>query len=515
MARMSRGLPQVPVRSQLTGPMGYLYASVVALLGLGAAFAAARYLLLANLSLILLLCVVIVAARTRMSIAVYTATVCFLGYNFFFTRPYYTLVITHVDDLVTVVMFLVVALICSRLATQLASQVESLRLAQQRASALLTLDQRLAGCADAAMVYEAGALALADTIGASVVLLKRDAQRALQVALSVPPGQTLSANEIAAASWNSGPGAQDLLAVADPAAYWVVPLTVGMHDYGAIALLLKGARIGDAQDRRNLALAMSQDIAQALERVRLSEALESTRMQAESERLRNALLASVSHDLRSPLAAIIGSAGTLGEYGQQLGEDDRRQLIDGIVQEGERLDRYIQNLLDMTRLGHGSLTLQRDWVDASELILAAVARLRRLFPDQSITTQMPPDTVLLHVHPALIEQALFNILENAAHFSPPAGTVQLQLTADESQVQIDVGDQGPGIPLAERSQIFDMFYSVSRGDRGNHGTGLGLAICRGMLGAHGGQVQALEAPGGGTLIRVTLPRSPIPVEAAP
>ena len=144
------------------------------------------------------------------------------------------------------------------------------------------------------------------------------------------------------------------------------------------------------------------------------------------------------------------------------------------MHEGERLDRYIQNLLDMTRLGHGTLPLKRDWVDAGELVLAALARLRKFFPAQSVTTPLPDDTLLLYVHPALIEQALFNVLENAAHFSPPDQADayrRVDSVAANCRSKSAIG--GPGIPAEERARIFDMFYSVSRGDRGHHGTGLG------------------------------------------
>ena len=202
---------------------------------------------------------------------------------------------------------------------------------------------------------------------------------------------------------------------------------------------------------------------------------------------------------------MIGAAGTLLDYEKQLPEGERRELLEAILGEGQRLDRYIQNLLDMTRLGHGALTLKRDWVDAGEIVAAAVARMRKQFPETRVDMQLPPGTVLLHVHPALIEQALFNILENAARFSPPDEPVRVMVRAESGHLLVDVSDRGPGIPEDERERIFDMFHSVARGDRGKQSTGLGLAICRGMIGAHGGSVQALPHVGAGTTIRVSLP----------
>lgn len=501
-------------RASLAGPAGYLFASVIALVALGIAYAATRYLAVANLSLILLLAVLIVAVRTRMAVSIYTAIVCFLGYNFFFTQPYYTLAVAHADDLVTVVLFLVVALVCSRLATQLAGRVTSLRLAQARAATLLKLGQQLATSSDARSVRLTGATTLARSVRARVVMFERDASHSLRKVLSVPPGVELSATDIAAASWNTRASDGDLRTAADASGYWIVPMDLQTYDHGAVALQLDEPHHGQPYDRHELAVAMCQEISLALERVRLANALEQSRVQAETERLRNALLSSVSHDLRSPLAAIIGSASTLLSYQKQLPDEERTELAQSIVQEGERLDRYIQNLLDMTRLGHGTLPLKRDWVDTGELVLAALTRLRKFYPHQSVTTSLPDDTLLLYVHPALIEQALFNVLENAAHFSPPDQAIHLDAVDTGGQLQIDVSDGGPGIPAEDRARIFDMFYSVSRGDRGHQGTGLGLAICRGMIGAHGGHIDALPRDGGGTTIRIVLPL-PIPPESTP
>jgi two-component system sensor histidine kinase KdpD len=233
----------------------------------------------------------------------------------------------------------------------------------------------------------------------------------------------------------------------------------------------------------------------------------------ESERLRTALLSSVSHDLRTPLAAIIGAAGSLDSYGGAMDDTDRHSLLETVRMEGERLDRYIQNLLDMTRLGHGELALQRDWIGVDELIGSATARMRRYQPDVRFTITVDAGIGPIWVHPALVEQALFNVIENAGKFSPAGESIDIDArrVADD-RLCIDIRDRGPGIPEAERRRIFDMFFSTARGDRGGQGTGLGLAICRGMIGAHGGEVEALPVPEGfGTVVRITLPI----VECAP
>jgi two-component system sensor histidine kinase KdpD len=247
------------------------------------------------------------------------------------------------------------------------------------------------------------------------------------------------------------------------------------------------------------------DLAQALARVQLGAQLEATRVQAESERLRAALLASVSHDLRSPLSTIIGSAESLDIYAERLTTADKAQLARDILQEGQRLDRYIQNLLDMTRLEHGAPVLEREWIGADELVGGAARRLARAHPGQAIELAIPAGLPLVHVNAPLLEQALFNALVNAARYSPAGAPVRVEAEANENELRIRVSDSGPGIPAADRERVFDMFHRISHGDRNSSGTGLGLAICRGILVAHGGSVavKATDAPG--TTLEFVLP----------
>jgi two-component system sensor histidine kinase KdpD len=291
------------------------------------------------------------------------------------------------------------------------------------------------------------------------------------------------------------------------AAWWFLPMPEDEARSGLVALRFpaQAQRLGAEEQR--LVEAMADDIAQAIVRTRLVSDLEKARLAGETERLRSALLSSVSHDLRSPLASIIGAAGSLESYGDAIGLEDRRSLLETVRLEGARLDRYIQNLLDMTRLGHGGLTLNRDWIGVDELIGSAVARLQRYQPDTRFDLRFAPGLAPMWVHPALVEQALFNVIENAAKFSPAGEAILVDSRDVDGQLRIEVSDRGPGIPEDERKRIFDMFYSVERGDRGGQGTGLGLAITQGMIGAHGGSVEALPGPDGrGTTIRMTLPR---------
>jgi K+-sensing histidine kinase KdpD len=234
--------------------------------------------------------------------------------------------------------------------------------------------------------------------------------------------------------------------------------------------------------------------------------LENERLRTEVEKLRSALLSSVSHDLRSPLSAMMGAAESLSLLDKQLNAQDRLDLIDTIVQESRRLDTYIQNLLDMTRLGYGTLKIERDWVSIADIIGSALTRLRRYHPEVLVETRFAATAPLLYVHAALIEQALFNILENATKYAPPETPITVSVTTRGATCIVAIEDRGPGIPEPLRERIFDMFFVVAEGDTKRQGTGMGLAICRGMIAAHRGQVWVETGTGGsGTRMIVELP----------
>ncbi len=463
---------------------------------------AERWIGLEELSMVFIVAVVLVATRTRMAAAVLAATLCFLAYNFFFIAPRFSLLVLNRQGLTTVLLFLLAALVAGRLASQLRVQVLALRAANAHVTVLQGLGRRLSAAANLAQVLKAGRQALERSVGVDTWLR-------VGASSDASSGAALAEIDQAAADWTLAHGQPaghhtDTLAAA---AWWFLPLRNGADVIGALGLRFDALPKDQATHARRLAEAMAEDIAQAALRTRLASDLESARVANETERLRSALLSSVSHDLRSPLAAMVGAAGSLANYAAAMSEEDRGSLLDTILLEGDRLDRYIQNLLDMTRLGHDRLSLHRDWIGVDELVGSAAGRLRRYQPQVKLQMTLAADLpAAIWVHPALLEQALFNVLENAAKFSPAGVAIELSARLAGAQLQLDVRDHGPGIPEHERSRIFDMFYSVKRGDRGGQGTGLGLTIAQGMIGAHGGSVEALPcADGSGTLIRMTLP----------
>ncbi len=464
-----------------------------------------------DLSSIFLVAVLLVAVRTRGSVAALTAVLCFLGWNFLFTEPRYSFHMVDSGDVVNLSVFLVAALLVGRLASRLRRQVLQLREANASVQALRSLGRQLAAAADEDSVLAAARRALTRAAPGEVCLLPRVSDR-----LMPDPGlaaERLTMTDRAAADWcaahvqPAGRGTDTLQA----SPWWFLPLRAGERCLGVAGFRLEQA-VPVRVEQVALLEAMVDDIADALARVRMGSALEAARLKSETETLRAALLSSVSHDLRSPLASINGSAESLMAYGDRMSGEDRRALEASILSEGQRLDRYIQNLLDMTRLGHGELKIERDWIAPADLLGAAVRRLRKQYPEVPVSLQIADELPLLHVHPALLEQAVFNILENAARFSPAGEAVEVSARVIDNDAElrpalrIEVLDRGPGIPEDERARIFDMFYSVARGDRGKGGTGLGLSICQGMVGAHGGRVEALPGPSAiGTLIAVTLP----------
>jgi len=398
----------------------------------------------------------------------------------------------------TVGLFLAAALLAGRLASRLAMQVHALRAANDAALVRQELAQRLAVAADADDVVRAADDIFRRRLDAYVWI--RIGEHSLHAAEVEPPAlQVLRRIE----DFSRGPHHAETI---EEHGWWFLPLFATSSTIGVIGLKLHDASAKLGESQRRLARAMADDIAHALLRTRLVADLESERVANETERLRNALLSSVSHDLRTPLAAIIGAAGSLDLYGDAMGPDDRHALLETVRSESERLDRHIQNLLDMTRLGHGALTLNREWIGVDELIGSAVGRLHRYRPDANFAISVEPGVGAIWVQPGLVEQALVNVIENAVAYSPPDQPVGVDARRVDGHLEIDVSDHGPGIPDDERQRIFDMFYSVERGDRGHHGTGLGLAICRGMIDAHGGTVEAHAGRGGtGTVIRMTLP----------
>ena len=282
-----------------------------------------------------------------------------------------------------------------------------------------------------------------------------------------------------------------------------LPLVGSRGPIGVLAVRpILTTRFGDPEQLHLLEI-LGNQIALALERARLADEAQQAHVSVETERMRNAILSSVSHDLRTPLATITGAASGLLEEKDQLSPAARDDLAKSIYHEAHRLDRLVRNLLDMTRLESGAVQLQKEWHPFEEIVGAALIRLESRLNGHHIRTNLHPDLSLLLVDGVLMEQVLINLLENALKFSPPSTAIELSATVSDHELAFEIGDRGPGIPPGDEQRIFDKFYRAGSAREG--GVGLGLTICRGILEAHGGKIWAENRPGGGALFRFTLP----------
>ncbi len=483
----------------------YALAVVATILASALAWAVASVLPLPNISLVFLAAVLLVAVRSSLGPALACAALSFLTYDFLFIPPNFSFSIQREEDVLTLLFFLLMAALTGNLAARQRRQLQALRDTQEETTELLDLSRKLTAATDRQAVVSAAAQHLNGWSDVQLCLLNRDGKNGWKVETGGPLEFTEAERAAADWAWQHDQPAGAGTGTLPFGRWWWWPLSV---EDGPLALLGVCAREGQtlSGQRRRLLTALSQPLAQALARAQLADDLEAARLHGETEQLRSALLASVSHDLRTPLTSMRGSIDSLLALGEAIPLEDRRELLEGTRDEAERLDRYIQNLLDMTRLGHGALKLARDWVSPADIVGSALNRLRAVLASLQVSTEVPADLPLLFVHAALIEQALINVLENAARFSPPRGRLQLRAGADDSELFFSVSDEGPGIPEEERAKIFDMFYTAARGDRGGQGTGLGLAICQGMVGAHGGRISVADGiEGRGTCITLHLP----------
>jgi two-component system, OmpR family, sensor histidine kinase KdpD len=241
----------------------------------------------------------------------------------------------------------------------------------------------------------------------------------------------------------------------------------------------------------------------AIERTRLSEEAQLAHVRVETERMRNAILSSVSHDLRTPLATITGAASSLLDQQGHIDPAARLELSRSIYREADRLDRLLKNLLDMMRIEAGAVQLNKEWHPVDEVVGAGLARLEGRLGDHTINTAFPPDLPLVLADGVLLEQVVINLVENAVKYAPPGSAIDLSASASDREVVIEVADRGPGIPPGEETRIFDKFYRGKFAREG--GVGLGLTICRGIVEAHGGRIFAENRRGGGAVFRFTIP----------
>lgn len=444
------------------------YAAAAALVGLaiGAAFVFRR-LPHANLSLLFLTVVLVIAARWGLWPSIFASVLSFLALNFFFTQPFYTFAVEEQGDFATLLFFLAMAALTGNLAARMRSETAANRTALERVTGLLEFSRRMAAARGAEEAQQALTDELSATCRARAVILSADTVSSPRVS-----GWTFF-------PWRSGNETRGFVGLEAPEIEPVQKMLMeGLCDQASVAV----------------------------ERATLVDSLRDAQLATETERLRSALLSSVSHDLRTPLASIIGSTTSLLEYRSILKLEDRQELLHTVLDEAQRLNRYIQNLLDMTRFDQQPFELDRQWVDVNDLISSAVHRLGSTLDRVELAVDVTADAAFLKIQGSLIEQVFVNLLDNAASFAPNGSTIELEVRQGPRELVIEISNDGPVIPEEERERIFDMFYRATLGDRNRAGTGLGLAICRSIVTAHGGSIEAdIREDGTGAVLRITLP----------
>ncbi|HMF22274.1 MAG TPA: sensor histidine kinase KdpD [Pseudolabrys sp.] len=498
--------PDTPVRSSWLHwpeslafvPSHFLYATLAVAMALGVGEILTEITPIPNLSIVFLLAVLAIAMSFGIWPAIYASVLSFLTYNFFFIPPIYTFTVAEPYELLALVIFLVVAVISSALAGRVREQA---RIAANRMRAMRRLyefTKRLSGLAALDAVAEGAAGEIYASLGRSVVVLLAQGDD-INLTAAWPPEDTLDAAAMTAARWaysHVEPAGADTGTL--PLIPWYfVPLTVGKKTLGVIGVAKPKDTAPLDSEARALLDTLVEQTASALERASLSREMVAAKTATETERVRNTLLASVSHDFRTPLSSILGSATSLIDYGDKLDAAAKKDLLGQIKVEAEDLDEMVRNLLAITRIDAGALELRRDWLDLREVSERVVNAARRHGARQPIKVDLPADLPLVRADATLTEQVISNVVGNAVVHTPPETEVVLDAIARPGSVALRVTDNGPGIAGEELPHIFEKFVKGKDMSAlhfgGAQGTGLGLAIAKGIMEAHDGTIE-VESP---------------------
>lgn len=460
---------------------------------------------LPTLSLIYLLGILLVAVDKGFKVSVYASILSFLSFDFLFVGPRYSFTISRHEDFLTLTFFLVVGLAISYIGDRLQKQVAVTRSNADRTQALYDFNKSIAAVATLDDIMSAVVRHVSHSLKARVVLLLPQNER-LEIGAAYPPDIKLDTASIAAMdwAWRHGKPAGLHSDTLPTAAFYGMPLRASNKTVGVIALNPGQGELFTLDQETFLSSLASQS-AVAIERATLAGDIAQARLQTETERLRSSLLSSISHDLRTPLVAILGATTSLRDYWDKFDDKSRSDLFATIEDESERLNRFVQNLLDMTQLVSGGLKLKHQLTDVQDLVGSALTKLRKQLGARPLRLDIPDDLPSLDGDFTILEHVLVNILDNACKYAPADQPLTIAAQREAHYVRITIADRGPGIPEAERERVFDMFYRVKIGSTPSSGAGLGLAICRGFIEAHGGRIYAETCSDGvGTQIVIRL-----------
>jgi two-component system sensor histidine kinase KdpD len=459
-----------------------------------------------NLVMVYLVGVLVVAYRYGRGPAIAASVLSVALFDFLFVAPYYSFAISDTQYLLTFAVMLLVGLTISNLTASIRLQARVAQHRQARTEALYTMTRELsrAGGLDevvmiavqhVARVFEAQAVVLIPNAGGSITYPHASGIYGSYHGADLGIARWVYANRVSAGlGTHTLPGAE--------AVY--LPLNAAHKLVGVLAVLPSRRERLLIPEQRHLLETFAGQIAAAAERVLLAADAAKLARQAETESLRNSLLNAISHDLRTPLAVLVGASSSLITDDQRLSDAARKELAATVHDEATRMTALVNNLLDMARLESGAIALAREWTPLEEIVGSVLGRLRDVLAAHPVKVTLPADLPLLHVDPVLLGQLLANLLENAAKYTPRGTPVDISARVLPGRIAVEVADSGPGIPAGEETKLFDKFYRLQR-EAAQSGVGLGLAICKAIVAAHGGTISAANRPGGGAVFRFELP----------
>lgn len=504
---MGKTAVQTAARTDPFNPRPYLMSLLIVAIALGIAMPLQPWFGIENVDLVLITAVVGVAVRYGLWPSLLTTVVASLCYNFFFLPPVYTFTITDPTNIAAFFLFMMVAILVSNVAARVRLQADTAIGRVRTTESLYAFSRKLAGTATLDDVLWATAYQIALMLKVNVVLLLPQSG-VLTVMAGYPPEDQLDQADLAAANWAwandrpAGRGADTL----PGAKRLFLPMRTGRGLIGAIGIDSDKTGPLFTPDQRRLLDALVDQGALAIERVLLVEDMDRVKRTVESDRLRGALLTSISHDLKTPLASVLGSASTLRDLGNGLDDAQKRELLGTVIDESERLNRFIANLLDMTKLESGAIVPNTARHDVGEIVGSALRRAGKILVHHKVELELAADLPMLNLDAVLFEQVIFNLLDNAAKYAPAETTISICAVRDKDAILLQIMDEGSGIPPAELDSVFDKFYRVEKTDRVRPGTGLGLAISRGFVEAMHGTISAANRTDrSGAVITIRLP----------
>lgn len=459
-----------------------------------------------NLVMVYLLGSTIVGIRFGRGPAVLSAVVNVLAFDFCFIPPRFAFSVMDAQYLVTFAVMLIVTLVISNLMASVRQQTRVAGARERRTFLLYAMSRELAATRGADAMARVAVRHVAEVFRCKAVVLLPEADAKLRLPGERPEAGSFVGADLSIAQWvlehgrRAGIGSDTLPAA--PALY--LPLGSEEQRLGVLAVLPTNPRRVLLPEQRHLLETFAAQIGLAVERARLAEAAEVSRVEAETESLRNTLLASISHDLRTPLSVIAGAASVLAERSSSLEPAERERLARSVENKARDMTELVSNVLDLMRFESGRLTLHRDWQTLDDLIGMALSRMQGRLEPRQIELRLPENLPPVHVDATLIVQVFANLLDNVAKYTPPQTRMLISATANDEAVEITFDDDGPGLPEQNRARLFDKFQRGSE-EGATIGAGLGLSICRAILRAHGGDIRTAERPGGGARFILAVP----------